>query len=130
MTILIIWFLAPILLGGLTGIIGSLSVIKISELAINFYRKVKHLDKNKAKDISKDKFQDIIKDKFNNGDYNTVDIGLEECIADIGDKNSWDVVKFWYNSSEDEYLCITSVTFDSIDERFKDQLLTEEIVIL
>jgi len=127
---LFIWFLAPVLAGVIGGMVGGFAIGALIEAVREYYVKVGLLNKETARNISEDHFSNIIKNNFKINNFNTCDIGLTSVIADCGDEKNWDVVKAYYDEENNEYLCVTEVKFDSIDEELKNELLTEEIVIL
>lgn len=126
---LIIWFLAPVLVGAVIGGSVGYGIGAIVDLVIEYFRHVKHLNRRSAK---QDELSTIVGKKIDKGDFNEVDLDLNEIkIAfDCGDKNTWDVRTVVYNEKADSYRSVTKIDFETIDSSFEQELLKDSCVIL
>jgi|SRR5690554_5578003 len=115
-TPLIIWFIAPFLIGGVIGF-GAVFVL---EKLVSYAVKVKHLRKTKQ---ANEELNRQIKNNFNSNNYNSVN--LKDFIA----KEDGVVYVGKINSKTEEITDVGKVEYESIDLDLNKKLEKEGIII-
>lgn len=117
--VLFFWFIPPLLIGVIGGMLTSFTLNKIYEFVVY----VRELNKNEASRINSENFSKCINKNLKNNNFNSVSI------RDFITNEDGVIYTGYYNKNNDEVMNVSKVNYDRIDSSLKNDLKKENIIL-